>query len=429
MFNGEQVCQLSYPDMPSQNDLVPKGVSHQKYYGRSFHHGRFVQQLRKKCFEHPSITTLEATVTDLITADDGQVIGVQCSQSIQVDDSEKPLKATRQHYAKMTFIADGCFSKFRKQLSESPTVHLRSHFVGAILHDCPLLMPNHGHVILAQPSPVLMYQIGTNDTRVLVDVTGKVPSNSSGALKSYMLDHVCPQLPEQLQPCFRKAVESQRLRQMPNSSLSAVCQQKPGVVMLGDSLNMRHPLTGGGMTVGFCDVQLLSELLQDVDFDRSSEVLSVLETFHSRRKKHCTAINVLAQALYTLFSAGDNADLRILRDACFTYFTFGGICIKHPISLLGGIIQSPPVLYMHFFMVAFVGIGTLLATPLDILNAMRVPQRVIRSCEKEDQFLAALLKFWDFFLMVAFIILSLPVNLFLAIRTLCTATRVLYNSF
>lgn len=79
-------------------------------------------------------------------------------------------------------MVDGCFSKFRKAI-EHNEVRVRSHFVGAILHDCPLLLPNHGHVVLAKPSPVLLYQIGTHETRVLVDVPGKLPSASTGALK------------------------------------------------------------------------------------------------------------------------------------------------------------------------------------------------------------------------------------------------------
>ncbi len=65
-----------------------------------------------------------------------------------------------------------------------------------IMKDLELPLPNHGHVVLAKPSPVLMYQISTHDTRVLVDIPGKLPSTSNGDLKKYMQDIVAPELPD-----------------------------------------------------------------------------------------------------------------------------------------------------------------------------------------------------------------------------------------
>ena len=58
---------------------------------------------------------------------------------------------------------------------------------------------------------------------------------------------------------------------MPNSFLPPVEQgtavTKKGVFLIGDSWNMRHPLTGGGpgMTVALNDVVVLRDLLGSVD--------------------------------------------------------------------------------------------------------------------------------------------------------------------
>lgn len=47
------------------------------------------------------------------------------------------------------------------------------------------------------------------------------------------------------------ALQSQRLRSMPNAFLPAVLQgqletgSKEGILLIGDAWNMRHPLTGG----------------------------------------------------------------------------------------------------------------------------------------------------------------------------------------
>jgi squalene monooxygenase len=93
------------------------------------------------------------------------------------------------------------------------------------------------------------------------------------------------------------------------------------------------------MTVGFLDIVLLTKLLHPSSipsFHDTDGVLAAMDRFHRTRKNHCTVINVLAQALYALFSAGDSKELGILREACFAYFHLGGICVEHPIGLLSG---------------------------------------------------------------------------------------------
>lgn len=38
----------------------------------------------------------------------------------------------------------------------------------------------------------------------------------------------------------------------------------PGVLLLGDAYNMRHPLTGGGMSVALNDVSIWRDLLKNL---------------------------------------------------------------------------------------------------------------------------------------------------------------------
>lgn len=95
---------------------------------------------------------------------------------------------------------------------------------------------------------------------------------------------------------------------MPNSFLPSAEQggrhTKEGVVLLGDSWNMRHPLTGGGMTVAFNDVVMLKELLADVDdFSDWRQISHVLHEWHWSRKRFASTINILSVALYDLFGA------------------------------------------------------------------------------------------------------------------------------
>ena len=70
-----------------------------------------------------------------------------------------------------------------------------SCFVGLILENCTLPYPNHGHVVLADPSPILFYPISSTEVRCLVDVPGtRVPSVASGACADYLRAKVLPQV-------------------------------------------------------------------------------------------------------------------------------------------------------------------------------------------------------------------------------------------
>jgi squalene monooxygenase len=203
-------------------------------------------------------------------------------------------------------VADGCFSNFRKDFVKK-RVQVRSNFVGLILKNTPLPAPNHGHVVLGNNAPVLLYQISQHDTRILVDVPGKLPSVGTGELHKYLRARVLPDLPKSLQASFEDALRSpERIKAMPNSFLPPSVNCTEGIVLLGDAMNMRHPLTGGGMTVAFNDVLLLSKLLSPDNvpsFEDTQLVLQQMKKFHWQRKSLSSVINILAQALYSLFAA------------------------------------------------------------------------------------------------------------------------------
>jgi len=96
---------------------------------------------------------------------------------------------------------------------------------------------------------------------------------------------------------------------MPNSFLPPVQQAGEhsavqGVFLLGDAWNMRHPLTGGGMTVAFNDVVILRDLLNTVeDLTDWSDIQSILHSWHWKRKPLSSTVNILSVALYDLFGA------------------------------------------------------------------------------------------------------------------------------
>ena len=70
-----------------------------------------------------------------------------------------------------------------------------SCFVGLVLENCQLPFANHGHVILADPSPILFYSISSTEVRCLVDVPGqKLPSVANGEMANYLKTVVAPQV-------------------------------------------------------------------------------------------------------------------------------------------------------------------------------------------------------------------------------------------
>lgn len=269
---------------------------------------------------------LEATAKDLIRdAETQQVLGVVARPKGSTED---------QHIlASLTVCCDGSASNFRKKaITKKPFA--TSRFVGLKLIDAKMPRPFHGHVCLGDKPPVLLYQIGTHETRALVDVRGEIPKD----MKAYMREQVLPELPKDLHPSFAKAIDdADRFPSMPNNFLEPTKNTTPGLAMLGDAMNMRHPLTGGGMTVAFTDVVLLKRLLSKEavpDLSDTKAVLKQMSKFHWERKQTgSSTINILSMALYSLFAADDRL-LKILQKGCFHYFLRGGNCVDGPVSLL-----------------------------------------------------------------------------------------------
>ncbi|KAL2551679.1 Squalene epoxidase 1 [Forsythia ovata] len=341
LFKDGKNTKLSYPLDNFRSDVA----------GRSFHNGRFIQMMREKAATLPNVKLEQGTVTSLLE-ENGTIKGVQYKNKAGLE-----LKA----YAPLTIVCDGCFSNLRRSLCK-PKVDIPSCFVGLVLENCQLPFPNHGHVILADPSPILFYPISSTEIRCLVDVPGqKLPSLANGEMANYLKTVVAPQVPPELHDAFISAIDKGNIRTMPNRSMPAAPHPTPGALLMGDAFNMRHPLTGGGMTVALSDIVVLRNLLKPLrNLKDADSLCKYLESFYTLRKPVASTINTLAGALHKVFCASSDQARMEMRQACFDYLSLGGVCSRGPVALLSGLNPRPLSLVLHFFAVAIYGVGRLL---------------------------------------------------------------------
>jgi hypothetical protein len=88
--------------------------------------------------------------------DEGQPVS-----GVQYKDASGQLRTSKAH---LTVCCDGMYSTFREKLAK-PSIHHPSFFVALLLKNVKLPYPNHGHVVLCQPSPVLFYPISSKEVR------------------------------------------------------------------------------------------------------------------------------------------------------------------------------------------------------------------------------------------------------------------------
>lgn len=403
VFSGERSVTIPYPSADALKHIKsearglvgPTG----RVEGRAFHHGRFIQRLRAKALAQPNVTPIEATVRDLKEDQHvGHVTGANAiRKSAGREEEELRIRAP------VTIVADGIFSKFRNAYGSTIKPETKGHFVGLELDHAPMPNPHHGHVVLGPSGPVLLYQIGEADskpdgthgihtTRILIDVAGEqLPSASKGDLQQHIRHQVAPYLPGELGATLVQELDAaekgsgQRLRSMPNSflppSVQGQSRYRRGCIMVGDAMNMRHPLTGGGMTVALWDVVRLTNILNGGEWypgfglqkdekkphkltltHWDAQLRPALLQWHWSRKDVASTVNILAMALYSLFGASDT-NLEILREGCFKYFERGPWYVDGPVRLLSATTPSPALLFFHFFYVALYSIFALFFLP------------------------------------------------------------------
>ena len=166
---------------------------------------------------------------------------------------------------------------------------------------------------------------------------------------------------------------------MPNHSMKAQAFRRKGAVLLGDSLNMRHPVTGGGMTATFNDIISLNEEIRGVDIHNADALEKAIQKYYTTRSKDVETINILANALYKVFRNDE------LKDACFEYLRKGGEKSWGPLSILAGVNRDKKYLLKHFFKVALQHPAHFITRPKKQMKMYKDAVGIIKPILKEEE--------------------------------------------
>jgi squalene monooxygenase len=312
----------------------------QNYKGMGLHNGRFLQQIRASAMQNESVTQIHGKALKLLENDRREIVGVSYRES-----NTSEIKSIQ---APLTITSDGFFSNFREHLSNNEKT-VTSYFIGLILKDCEMPFPRHGHVFLSGPTPFICYPISGNEVRLLIDFAGDQQPRKE-LLQAHLDANVTPYIPEGIRNSYEQALQEGGFKVMPNHYMAAKPIIRKGAVMLGDALNMRHPLTGGGLTAVFSDIQILSaHLLAMPDFTNTDLIHNKIEAYYRDRQHANANLNILANALYGVMSND------LLKTAVFKYLQCGGANAQESIAILAGLNRNHYSLIKQFFCLAVFG--------------------------------------------------------------------------
>ncbi|MCX7085954.1 MAG: FAD-dependent monooxygenase [Methylococcales bacterium] len=325
LLHGDQKITIPYPA---------------SYKGMGLHNGLFLQNIRAAALKNNFVTQIQGKALQLLENERNEIIGVSYR--------EEGTSEIKSIHAPLTITSDGFFSNFRESLSNNEK-SVTSYFIGVILKDCAMPFPKHGHVFLSGPTPFICYPISSNEVRLLIDFPGdQLPRKA--LLQEHLDSNVTPYIPAEMLKSYQQAMHEGGFKVMPNHYMAAKPIIRKGAVMLGDALNMRHPLTGGGLTAVFSDIQILSaHLLAMPDFSNNDLIHTKIEAYYQDRQRANANLNILANALYGVMSNN------LLKAAVFNYLKCGGSNAQESISILAGLNRNNYALIKQFACLAVYG--------------------------------------------------------------------------
>jgi lanosterol synthase len=171
-----------------------------------------------------------------------------------------------------------------------------SRMAGVLLQGAALPFEGYGHVFLGGPGPILVYRVSPSEVRVCFDVPLSL-STRDGA-RAALWEAYGPVLPRALRDPLRRSLSERDIEWATNQVQPRVSFGRPGFALVGDAAGHHHPLTAAGLTLGFQDA---------VAFAGAAR----FETYARRRRRESRVPEVLAGALYDVFSGASEDRLEV----------------------------------------------------------------------------------------------------------------------
>lgn len=214
--------------------------------------------------------------------------------------------------------ADGRASVVRKSLGLPKERMTCSRMIGVVLEGIDLPYEGYGHVIIGGPGPILMFRLGTNKVRIIVDVP--LDHWTPRDRVSMLVESYANLLPESICEPFASALRDGVFQAAGNELLPRATYGNSRRVLIGDAAGHYHPLTAVGITLGFSDALDIAEAQ---DFRK----------FTAKRLDSVRAPERLAFGLYEVF-ADHRPESVAVRQATYRRWRKSPKIRKHTMNLL-----------------------------------------------------------------------------------------------
>ncbi len=309
-----------FPDDQSAPIPLPYGMGNP---GLSCEHSELVDWLREAAAAHSRVDYVPHARMVSLTDD-----GVEFA--IKGGSVPRRVEATR------VVGADGRASSVREAIGLGDNSRLVSYMAGILLEDVELPFEGYGHVFLGGPGPLLLYRIGARKVRATIDLP--LQYDMLRRNPAWLWDTFSPLLPREVQPSFRRALETQRVNWAATRFRPRANYGNDRVALVGDAAGYYHPLTASGMTIGFLDAEALAESHS-------------LQAFRARREEETLVAELLANAVYQVF-VGDSESAAQVRAAMYDVWRNDETLRSQTTQILAGAVINRTMFTKAFLRVA-----------------------------------------------------------------------------
>jgi squalene monooxygenase len=306
---GAALTTLPYAEIPGS-----------RAHGFAIDHHDLVDTLRAITGKRPLVEYRFGERVTALVRDEERVIGVQTPSG--------PVTAP------LVLAADGRHSKVRALIEMPERARLISYSAAALLPDCDLPAPGHGHIFLGAPGPILAYPINARDARTVIDLPADMDRGKEAVLRSILTQYL-PVLPDVVRPSFDRALENGEVEMAANYAIYTDECTVPGLALVGDACGCSHPLTATGMTIALNDVRALRAALDGVPLGEVARLDEALLVYQNERYRFVRAREILADALYEVFLGAEDGT-RAIREGIFRYWNGSSSARARSMALLSG---------------------------------------------------------------------------------------------